>query len=34
MCIGGGVGLGMRACDGNFAVLAQVLIEGKWSHVL
>lgn len=30
----GEVGLGMRACNGNLAVLAQVLIEGKWSHVL
>lgn len=28
------MGQGMRACNGNFAVLVQRCLEGKWSHVL
>lgn len=35
VCVWGGWGgQGMRACNRNFAVLVQRLIEGKWSHVL
>ena len=28
------MGQGVRACNGNLAVIAQGCTEGKWSHVL
>ena len=28
------MGQGLRACNGNLAVIAQGCMEGKWSHVL
>lgn len=31
---GRGMGQGVRACNGNLAVIAQGCMEGKWSHVL